>query len=438
MDPLLIGFSLVFFLFLYLSLGVWIFASMMLVTFTSLTLVLGYPLTHVGAVLKGIFWNTSTTWELAALPLFIWMGEIVFRTDMSDRLFQGLTPIVDRIPGRLLHTNVIGCTIFAAVCGSSTATTATIGKITLKALSDRKYDTDLTIGSLAGAGSLGLMIPPSIIMIVYGILAEVSIARLFAAGFLPGFLLAGLYTVYIIVRCAINPNLTPLRGAAYGLRDIVRGIGRMMPVMLLVVIVLGGIYSGLVTPSESAAVGVFGALFISLLTRQLRWSLVLESLRGTIRVNAMICAIVLGAALLSATMGLLHTASDIADVIARFRFSPYQLIFVLSVFYLVLGCFLDGISIIMMTLPVVTPLVTSAGFDLVWFGVFLVVVVELAQITPPVGFNLFVIQGIAGFPIGRIARASFPFFLLMCTGAVILVLFPDIALWLPGVLFGYN
>lgn len=415
--------------------GVWVFAGLMLVSMTGLLLILGMPIQQLGAIVKGTMWKAASTWELAAIPIFIWMGELIFRTDISERLFRGLEPMVDLLPGRLLHTNVVGCTLFAAVSGSSTATTATVGRITTVALRERGYDERLAIGSLAGAGSLGLMIPPSIVMIVYGVLAEVSVARLFAAGLLPGLLAAGLYSAYIVVRCSVDPTLTPEVGPRFTLIRRLAGLRDLAPILLLIPIVLGGIYTGIATPSEAAALGLAATLLLTIAMRQLTWRVLVDSLHGTVRITTMVITILVAAAFLSSAMSFLHVPQEIATVIAALDLGPYGLIALLGGFYLVLGLFLEGLSILVMSLPITLPLVIGAGFDPIWFGVFLVITVELAQVTPPVGFNLFVLQGLTGHPIGFVARASLPFFLLLLSTAVIITMAPQIALWLPGVLY---
>lgn len=421
---------------LYLGMGVWIFSGLLLISFTALGLILDFPLDRIGAIAKGIIWRSASAWELAAIPMFILMGEIIFRTNISERLFRGLVPLVSRIPGGLLHTNVFGCTLFAAVSGSSTATTATVGKITVTELSERKYDPALAVGSLAGAGSLGLLIPPSILMIIYGVLAEVSITKLFAAGVMPGILVSGLYTAYIAFRCIANPALSPKSIEIYTWTARARSLLDLGPILILMGIVLGGIYSGLATPSEAAALGVAAAVLIAIATKQLTVATFIEALVSAVSASSMICSILVMAALLSSTMGYLHVPANLAAAIGQLELSPFGLIVILGVFYVILGLFLDGISITVMSLPITLPLIVHAGFDPLWFGVFLVIMVEMGLMTPPVGFNLFVLQGLTGQPLAFVARAALPFFCLMIIATIILTAYPEIALWLPRLLMG--
>jgi len=436
MEALTTSAFLLLLMILFLGAGLWIFAGMLLVSIIGLSVILGYPMDRIGAIMVKRFFAASGSWEIACIPLFMWMGELIFRTDISERLFNGLAPLVDKLPGRLLHTNVAGCALFAAVSGSSTATTATIGKITTEELKKRNYNTSLAIGSLAGAGSFGLMIPPSIVFIIYGVLSEESISRLFIAGVFPGLLFAGLYSGYIMLRSLINPSVAPPTGEKHTMKDYLFCLWLLTPILLLIFMVLGSIYSGIATPTEAAAVGVTSTILITIALRQLTWKIFIESLLGGLKISCMVCSLLAAAAFLSTAMGFLHVPQDISRAIGNLGLTPYELIFVLGIFYTVLGFFLDGISITVMSLPICLPLVVEAGFDPIWFGVFLVAMTELAQITPPVGFNLFVLQGMTGHSIGKIAVSAAPFFFLMVIGVVIVTLFPEIALWLPRILMG--
>lgn len=435
MESLFIAFIVLLLVIFYLGLGVWVFAGLLLVSTTALVLLVDMDLHRIGTIMSPLVIRSSTAWELSAIPMFIWMGEIMLRTDISDRLFKGLSPLTYHLPGRLLHTNIAGSALFAAVSGSSAATTATVGKITMCELSKRNYAKSLVYGSLAGAGSLGLLIPPSIVMIVYGVLAEVSVARLFAAGVFPGLMLAGLYALYVGTVSLAQPDMVPAEEDPPGWRDMVLGLWNLIPIAILIFIVLGSIYSGIATPSEAAAVGVVTTIALTLLTGQFGFKLAVESIISSVQTSCMIAVILIAAGFLSTAMGFLHVPQDVATAIASFDLTPYQLIAVLAVFYVILGMFLEGISITVMSLPITLPLIISAGFDPIWFGVFLVIMVELAQITPPIGFNLFIIQGLTNTPILRVALYAAPFFVLMCIGAALITVFPEIALWLPQVLF---
>jgi tripartite ATP-independent transporter DctM subunit len=359
------------------------------------------------------------------------MGEILFRTRLSEDMFRGLAPWLQRLPGRLLHTNVVGCAIFAAVSGSSAATCATIGKMSLPELARRGYPEKLTIGSLAGAGTLGLLIPPSIIMIVYGVTAEVSIAQLFIAGVIPGIVLALLFSLWIAVWALANPGLVPPPDAPMSLAEKLRESRHLIPVVLLVVAVLGSIYGGIATATEAAAVGVLGALGISAVQGSLTWATFRESLMGGTRLYCMIALILAGAAFLTLSMGYIGLPRHLAEWIGTLGLSKFELLVALTAFYILLGCFLDGISMVVLTMGVIMPTVLKAGIDPLWFGIFIVIVVEMAQVTPPVGFNLFVLQGMTKRPIGFVARAAFPFFLILAAMALILYVFPQTVSWLP-------
>ena len=416
-------------LFLLLGSGVWIGLTLAGVAWIGMQLFSSRP---AGDAMAVTVWGSASSWTLTALPLFIWMGEILFRTKLSESMFRGLAPWVSRLPGRLLHTNVIGCTIFAAVSGSSAATCATIGKMTLPELGRRGYPEDITIGSLAGAGTLGLLIPPSIIMIVYGVTADVSIAKLFVAGILPGILLAALFSGYLAVWAAVNKARVPVPDQAMSFAQKLHESRHLIPVVLLIGAVLGSIYAGLATATEAAAVGVVGSLVLSALQRSLSWETFRESLMGATRLYCMIALILAGAAFLTLAMGYIGLPRHLAEFVRSLGLSPFMLMIALSVFYIILGCFLDGISMVVLTMGVILPTVQAAGFDLVWFGIFVVIVVEMAQITPPVGFNLFVLQGMTGKEITWIARVTMPFFFLMCAMVLLLWFVPQIATWLPA------
>ena len=415
-------------LFLLLSSGVWIGLTLTGVAWIAMQLFSARP---AGDAMAVTIWGSASSWTLTALPLFVWMGEILFRTKLSESMFRGLAPWVTWLPGRLLHTNVIGCAIFAAVSGSSAATCATIGKMSLPELGKRGYPQDITIGSLAGAGTLGLLIPPSIIMIVYGVAADVSIAKLFIAGVIPGILLAALFSGYLMVWALMNPGKVPVPDRIMSFGEKLHESRHLIPVVLLIAAVLGSIYSGVATATEAAAVGVVGALLLSLVQGSLNWETFKTSLMGATRLYCMIALILAGAAFLTLAMGYIGLPRHLAEFISGLGLSPFMLIIALAVFYVVLGCFLDGISMVVLTMGVLLPTVQAAGIDLIWFGVFLVIVVEMAQITPPVGFNLFVLQGMTKKDIAYIARVTMPFFFLMCAMVLLLWFFPQIAVWLP-------
>ena len=417
---------------LFLGSGMWIFAGLIFVGVGILNLVMEFSIDRIGTITTKVISSSAVSWELAAIPIFIWMGDIIFRTDISQRLFRGLAPLVARIPGGLLHTNVFGCTFFAAISGSSNATTATVGKITIPELMKRGYDVSLASGSLAGAGTFGLLIPPSIAMIIYGVLAEVSITNpLFAAGLVPGIMMAALYSGYIIIVSLTRPGVEPDQGQTYTRADAVRGALELLPIFLLMALVLGSIYSGLATPSEAAAVGVAGAIVITLVTRQFSLSMIVESLMATIRVSAMICILIAAASFLSAAIAFIHLPAKITEVVTLMKLSPLGLLAILAGIYIVLGMFIDGTSMTVMTVPIAVPLIVQAGYDPIWFGVFLVIMIELSALTPPVGLNLYILQGLTAQDFGRTITAALPFFILLCVGTVLLVMFPEIALWLP-------
>jgi tripartite ATP-independent transporter DctM subunit len=380
------------------------------------------------------FWGSNASWTLAALPLFVWMGEILFRTRLSDEMFEGLAPWIGWLPGRLMHVNIFGCGIFAAVSGSSSATCATIAKVALPELVKRGYDEKVALGSLCGAGTLGLLIPPSIIMIVYAVAAEVSILKMFVAGVLPGVMLVLLFSGYIVVWALLNPDKTPQHEDNLTFVERVRKARNLIPCLALILFVMSAMFTGYATATEAAAFGVLGALAIAWwsgsLTREAFWA----SLMGATRLSCMILFILAGAAFLSSAMAFTGIPRALAEWVASLNASPYALIAVLALIYLVLGTALDGISMIVLTTSIVLPMVEAAGFNLIWFGIFIVLLVEIAELTPPLGFNLFVLQTMSGRDSNYVALASIPFFCMMVLALVIVTAFPQLATWLPDLL----
>lgn len=413
-----------------LGAGVWIFTSLFATALIGLQVFRQMP---VEKLLGLNIWNTLTSPELLALPLFILMGEILFKADLTGSLLRGLAPWVERLPGKLLHTNVLACTMFAAVSGSSAATTATVGRITLDELGRLGYDRRVLMGSLAGAGTLGFLIPPSIIMIVYGVLAEVSILKLFIAGILPGLMMSMLFMTYTGVYAVLNPQSVPQSSTTrLDRKTIVMSLKLMWPIVVLIVAVLGSMYSGMASPTEAAALGVVASVLVCAIQGRLEFAFMRSAFLSAIRTISMLCLIVAAAGFLSLAMGYLGIPRAVAEAVAQMELSKYSLILILLLAYLVLGCFVDGVSMIVMTLPITLPLIALAGFDKLWYGIFLVIAVELAQVTPPVGFNLFVIQGLTKEPLGRIALYAMPYALIMLAFVAMITVFPQIVLWAPS------
>jgi len=415
-------------LFATLAGGIWVGIALMSIGLVSLEV---FRDMRVDRFLAGDIWSSSTAVELITLPLFILMGELLFHTRLSENLFRGLSPWTRRLPGRLVHVNVMGCALFAAVSGSSAATTATVGRITLGELLARGYDRRLAVGSLAGAGTLGFLIPPSIPMIVYGVVADVSILELFIAGIVPGIVLAAMFMGWIAFRAWREPALVPPTEPAIPRAEALRALGNLVPILFLIVFVMGSLYFGFASITEAAAIGVLGALIVALAQRTLTIAGLWQALLGTVRTCSMIGLILVGALFLSKAMARLGLPADVANAIQSWGLHPYALILVLLLFYLALGCVLDGLSAIVMTLPVTLPLIVAAGFDPIWYGVFLIITIEMAQITPPVGFNLFVIQGLTRENIFRIAAYAWPFCVIMMIFTGLITLLPDIVTFLP-------
>ncbi len=428
MDLFTVSFSLLACLAAFLLGTVWVGISLFLVGAVGFLLFTESPLL---TIMANITWNSTSGSTMLALPLFVLMGEILFRSKISENLFNGLSPWMDHLPGRLVHVNIVACTLFAAVSGSSAATTATVGKITLPQLLKRNYDRSLVLGSLAGAGTLGIMIPPSMMMLVYGILADVSIGKLFIAGVIPGLLLAVGFSGFVALRCLFNPNLAPRGDLRYTWGDRLKTIPQLLPVIFLIVMVLGSIYLGWATPTEAAAVGVLGSLFFAKISQSLDWKVFKEALMGSVKTSCMIMWIVCGASFLSVAVGYLGIPAGLTAYIGTLALSKYMLIAILSVMYIILGCLLDGFSMIVMSLPIALPLIKAAGFDPIWFGIYLVVMIEVAQITPPVGFNLFVINGLVGDSLFTIAKYALPSFIIMMLFTIAITVYPDLVLFLP-------
>lgn len=425
-------FLTIFFISLLLFLlgsGVWVALSMIAVSAIGMMFFTTRP---VGDAMATTIWGTSSSWTLTALPLFVWMGEILFRTKLSENLFKGLSPWLSKLPGGLIHVNVVGCGLFAAISGSSAATVATVGKMSIPELRKRKYPEKILLGSLAGSGTLGLLIPPSIILIIYGVTIEDSIAKLFMAGILPGIMLAIIFMLYVVIWSILNKSQMPKISENFTLIEKIKRSKQLLPVVLLICSVIGSIYTGIATATEAASLGVVGALILSLFQGTLNKDSFKLSLLGATKTSCMIAFILAGSTFLSLAMGFTGLPRNLAIWIQELNLSPYMLIFILTIFYIILGMFLDGISAVVLTMAIIEPMIRQAGFDMIWFGIYLVIVVEMAQITPPVGFNLFVLQGMANRDMSFIAKSAFPLFLLMILAVIIIIIFPEIALWLPN------
>lgn len=415
-----------------LALGVWVSVSLFVTGIVGILLFSNAPLVNV---LATNIWSSSAEWSLAALPLFIWMGEILFRSRMSKDLFTGLAPWMRSLPGGLGHVGILASGIFAAVSGSSAATCATVAKVTVPELKARGYDEKLILGTISGSGTLGLLIPPSIILIVYGVAAEISIARLFVAGVLPGLMMIGLFMAYVAIWSARHPDKVPAKDPPLSFKEKIKATRTLLPVTLLILGVMGSIYTGIASPTDSAAVGVVIALLLSWAFGDLNWKSFKESLMAALLSSSMIAFILAGSAFLTIAMGYSNIPMNLARWISDMGMSPYALLAVLTVFFIVLGSFLDGISIVVLTTAILLPAVQAVGIDPIWFGLYLVLVVEMAQITPPVGLNLFVLQGMTGRDIVYLSKASFPFFLMLVLGVVLVIIFPQIILTLPELMY---
>lgn len=428
MENLSIIILFLFILFTLLGAGVWVGLALMGVAWVGMELFTTRP---VGDVMITTVWASSSSWTLTALPLFIWMGEILYRTRLSEDMFKGLSPWMRGLPGGLVHTNIVGCTVFAAVSGSSAATLTTVGKMSIPELRKREYPEPIVIGTLAGAATLGLMIPPSLTLIVYGVTINESITKLFFAGILPGLVLALMFMAYVAIYSRMSKTWNPKIDPVMTFSEKLENSRFLIPVLCLIAVVIGSMYFGFATATEAAAFGVIGALILATAQGTLTPQTFSASLMGATRTSAMIALILAGAAFLSLSMGFTGLPRGLANLIADFNLTKFELLMVLLVFYIILGMFLDGISSVVLTMAVVEPMIRQAGIDLIWFGIFIVVVVEMAQITPPIGFNLFVLQGMTGHEMSFIARAGFAMFLIMVLMVFVLIAFPELATWLP-------
>jgi len=429
MDVSTIGLIVAVMMLVLLASGVWVAVTLMSVGLISMMLFSHAP---AATIQTTVIWGQSSSWALTALPLFIWMGEILYRTRLAKDMFEGLSPWLAGFPGRLIHINVVSCGIFAAVSGSSAATTATIGRITIPELLKRGYDEKTTIGSLAGSSTLGFLIPPSIIMIVYGVAADVSITRLFIAGVLPGVMLMALFMGYLAIWSMLNPSKVPEREPKIPFLQRIKETAKLFPIVLLMIADIGSIYLGIATATEAAAAGVVGALLIALFTGSLTKKTFIDSVLGATKTSVMVSFILAGAAFLSTAMGFTGIPRELSAWVGTLGLGKFELLLALTVLFIILGCFLDGISIVVLTAAVIMPIVHQAGVDPIWFGIFMVVVIEMSQITPPVGINLFILQSMTGKNLWEVAKASFPFFLLLVVATILLILFPQIATWLPN------
>ena len=433
MENLYLTVIFLFTLFFLLGSGVWIGLALMGVAYVGMEM---FTVRPAGDAMITTIWTTSSSWSLTALPLFIWMGEILYRTRLSEDLFKGLAPWMNNLPGRLLHTNIVGCTFFAAVSGSSAATLTTVGKMSVPELRKRNYPENMTIGTLAGSATLGLMIPPSLTLIVYGVTINESIIQLFMAGIFPGLVLAGLFMTYVGTWATFNKSKMPDKDPQISLLEKVKKSRFLIPIFSLIIFVIGSMYMGWATPTEAAAFGVVGGLILAAIQGSLNFKTFFASLLGATRTSCMIAFILAGGAFLTLSMGFTGLPRSIAEWIGSIGLSNLQLLLCLMVFYIVLGCFLDGISSIVLTMAVVEPMIRNAGIDVIWFGIYLTVLVEMAQITPPVGFNLFVLQGMTKHEMWFLAKSALPMFLMMVVMVFIMIAFPELATYLPSTIRG--
>jgi tripartite ATP-independent transporter DctM subunit len=378
-----------------------------------------------------ISWATANNFLLVAIPFFVLLGEILLRSGMAERMYNALVVWVPWLPGGLMHTNIVACAMFAATSGSSVATAATIGTVALGEIKKRGYSEPLFLGTIAAGGTLGILIPPSINMIVYGVLTETSIPKLYLAGFLPGFVLASLFCLVVLICCLVRPDWggKPSR-TTWAQRLHV--LPDLLPPFVIFLAVIGSIYAGWATATESAALGVIAALGIAAAHRELSVKMLKNAFEGTMRTTAMIMAILIAAYCLNFVMSSIGLMSKVNNMILGLKLSPAALLFAVIAFYVVLGCFMETLSMMVATVPIIAPIMFKAGYDPVWYGILFVILIETAMITPPVGINLYVVQGLRkSGRINDVIRGASPFVFAMFAMLAILSFWPGLALFLP-------
>jgi C4-dicarboxylate transporter, DctM subunit len=425
-------------LFLLIFAGVQIAFALGIMAIASLYIGFGPQL---APALGRVTWDGMTTFVLSAIPLFVLMGTLLFETGLARVVYGGIYPLLDRLlPGGLLHSNIVGGAFLAACSGSSLACCATLGSMAMPEMERRGYDRSLAAGSVAAGGTLGILIPPSIVLIVYGAMTQQSVGQLFIASIVPGLILTAAYMLYIGVRVYLQPALAATRDAAAERPSwayAVRSLLHVWPVLVLILGVLGSIYGGFATPTEAAGAGCAIVLVLALLYRRLSWTVLTTAVDGAVRTSSMLLTIYLGAKLMGIYLANAGIPTQLARSVAELDLSPTVLFLFVMAFYLVLGMAMDSLAAIVMTLPVTFPLVTALGFDPIWFGVTLTMLAEAGLLSPPVGMNLFVLQGLRpDYRFATIVVGALPFFVIVVGAVFLMLAFPQLVLFLPGVMMG--
>ena len=384
-----------------------------------------------------VIWGVFNSFTLSAVPMFILLGEILLRSGISERAYTAFTPVFAKVPGGLLHSNVAVCTLFGAVSGSSLSTAAAVGSVAYPEMSKRGYDKEAVVGSLAGGGTLGLLIPPSLSLLIFGALTETSIGQLFVAGVVPGIMVSALFMVYILFLCLRRQGISPRSNENISFWEVLRGMVQIWPILLLILAIMGSIMFGLATPTEAAGVGVVVAIIISFAWGQLTLPKLIAAIQRSTLLFASIGFIVLGTSILSLSVSILGVPQGILELAINSDLGKYGIFALIILIYVLFGCIFDGLSLMIMTLPIVFPLLVGLGFDPIWIGVIITVMIEIGQVTPPVGLNLTVLAGVTNneVPLGRVAVATIPYWMLLLLSVVIMTVFPQIALFLPSVTF---